>query len=142
MKNKGFTIIELLAVIVLLSIIATITYVSIGSGMDKSKEKLYKEQIVTLKNAARDWTLKNGKDIDKEFDGSNCKENSSLCEEFNNQAYYKLSFYKLYSDGYIKSNEVKNPQTGEDLSGCIGIFYNNSLNQYEVNYLESCVINN
>ena len=136
-KNNGFTIIELLTVIVLLSIIATITYVSIGSGMGKSKEKLYKQQIVTLENAGRNWVVKNSGLVDISYDETECKDNT--CFTNNGKHYYKLSYYQLFKDGYIKSKDLKNPKNGERMPGCIGIRYNNEINQYEVNYIEECV---
>ena len=40
MNKRGFTLVELLATIVLLSIISVISYVSISSVIKKNKEKI------------------------------------------------------------------------------------------------------
>lgn len=138
-KNKGFTMIELLTVIVLLSVIATITYVSIGSGMSSSKEKLYREQIKTLENAGRNWIVKNTGLVDSAVNtnGTSCISNIT-CFTSRGKSYYKLTFTELYTSGYVKSADVKNPETGEDMTGCIGIYYDNSNNQYIVEYVANC----
>ena len=138
-NNKGFTMIELLTVIVLLSVIATVTYVSIGSGMSSSKEKLYREQIKTLENAGRNWIVKNSGLVDNavNINGTSCI-NNSTCFTSSDKSYYKLTFTELYTSGYIKSADVKDPKTEEDMPGCIGIYYNNSNNQYIVEYIASC----
>ena len=136
--KKGFTIIELLSVIVLLSIIATVTYVSIGSGMSKSKEKLYNQQIKTLENAGRNWVATNSGNVDIAFNSDGTCADDTICFASNDKFYYKLTFNELYTSGYVKSADVKNPETGENMIGCIGIYYDNSNNQYIVEYIANC----
>lgn len=138
-NKKGFTIIELLSVIVLLSIIATVTYVAISSGMSQSKEKLYNQQIKTLENAGRNWVVKNNGTVDNAVNtnGTSCISNTT-CFISSGKSYYNLSFTELYNSGYIKSGDLKDPKTGQDMSGCIGIYYNDSNNQYIVEYVANC----
>lgn len=58
MKNKGFTLIELMAAITLFAIIALITIPNLMGVLDQSKEKLSDEQKLAIENAARAWGFK------------------------------------------------------------------------------------
>ena len=59
MKKKGFTLVELLAVITLLGLIALITIPVITNTMSKQKEKLYYDQLNQLILAAQNWGTDN-----------------------------------------------------------------------------------
>lgn len=59
MKNKGFTLVELLAVLVLLSVIFILTIPSVTKVINSSKDTAYQKQINTILTAAYDWSLKN-----------------------------------------------------------------------------------
>lgn len=52
MKKKGFTLVELLAVIVILSIIITISLVSINSVRNNSLESILETKIASIEQAA------------------------------------------------------------------------------------------
>ena len=82
MKN-AFTLIELLAVFILLAIIALITTsVILAVGKD-SKESLYKTQKEMVIEAAKKWTIENEYKIDSS---------------------YNLTLEELYDDGYLVPN--------------------------------------
>lgn len=59
MKNRGFTLVELLAVVTLLGLIALITIPVITNTMSKQKEKLYYDQLNQLIKAAQNWGADN-----------------------------------------------------------------------------------
>lgn len=59
-NEKGLTLIELLAVIVILGIIAAIAIPSIGSIIQKSKEDAVKADAITILNAAKNYVAANG----------------------------------------------------------------------------------
>lgn len=60
-NKKGFTLVELLAVVVILGTIATVATVSVFGIIDKQKESLLKEQIANLKDAAQSYYIKSKK---------------------------------------------------------------------------------
>ena len=66
MNKKGFTLAELLGVIVVLSIIVSIAGLSVISVMNKAKNKTFAEMTDNLKDAAKTCYL------DNELDATNC----------------------------------------------------------------------
>ena len=66
-NNKGFTLVELLAVIVILSSIALVTVASVSSSLGRRDEKECNEQIALAKNAAKIYfSLKGGTEVSVE----------------------------------------------------------------------------
>ena len=55
MKNKGFTLVELLAVIVILGIILLVVMPSVTGILNRSQNRLNDEQEQAILNAARQW---------------------------------------------------------------------------------------
>ncbi|MED3791691.1 prepilin-type N-terminal cleavage/methylation domain-containing protein [Niallia alba] len=59
-NEKGLTLIELLAVIVILGIIAAIAIPSISGIIQKSREDAVKSEAITIINAAKNYVAANG----------------------------------------------------------------------------------
>ena len=121
MNKRGFTLIEIIAIIILLSVIALITYPIINNLISDSREELYNKQISELERLSNTWVTKNINKL-KTKDGY----------------VYDLSFEELHEQGFVSDEQVKNPKTGQKLSGCMKVTYNSSNNGYKVAYDESC----
>ena len=76
MKKNGFTLIELIAVIILIALISTIAIIPINNIIKESKDKLYDHQIEQIILAAQNWasdneesliTARNNLDIDNDI---------------------------------------------------------------------------
>ena len=61
LNNKGFTLVELLAVIVILTVISSIAIPTISSSLDRSKTKQTKAKEDLLKSAAELYIIDNNK---------------------------------------------------------------------------------
>lgn len=96
MKKNAFTLIELLATIVILSLLVLFTITTVSSQYKNKKDSLYDNQLQTIKLAAEMW-------------GS---ENKSKLEKYNNTACVSITLGYLKNEGYIDS-DIKNPKTGE-----------------------------
>lgn len=120
MKNKGFTLLEVLGVIVLLGIVALLVVTLSNRMLNQSKESLYETQKETIVSAAKKWTIAN---------------NGVLPMSGAEEA-YNLPFNKLAEDGYIDNEELIDPRNNKDICGYIQITYNDSKKQYNYKIIE------
>ena len=95
MKNRGFTLIEILTVIVILGVILSITVPTVLGMINNSKQNMYDIQVKNIESAAEAYILKNGRSI-AELDAIG--------------GIYYLSLSDLNDEGFI-SLPIKNPKT-------------------------------
>lgn len=125
MNKKGFTLVELLGVIILLSLIALITIPSISSSIKKGQEESdnqFKNNIVL---ATKNWAL----------------DHKELLPTTTSQT-YKVKINNLQSGGYIDKN-LKLPSTGNSIDNICVIITNTGkttkgINKYKYEYNENC----
>lgn len=118
MKKRGFTLVELLAVLVVLGLLAVIIIPTVSGMINNSREGAYKKQIHVLETAAEKWAL----------------ENNSMLPDASSNEILAVDFNTLYTSGQITDYPIINPKTGESLEGCILITYNTQYKQYEYKY--------
>lgn len=121
--KRGFTLVELIATILILGVVVLITLPTIQSALSKSREGLLENQIKSIENVARTWGTKNTGKLE------DC---------------YILNFDELKTAGYLQNKDVINPETKEELDGCVKISFDESINQYTYTYTEqslcSCTV--
>lgn len=119
-NNKGFTLIELLAVIVILAVIGLIAIPTAIDSINNSKEKLYKEQVKRILDAADSWATNN----------------DSLLPSNDGEA-VTIEIVRLQQAGLLKKDDVKNPlRSKENMAGSIVIYYDKEYNQYVSGYCD------
>ncbi len=124
MKNKkGFTLVELLSVIVILALISVIATTGIITLSNKSKENMYCAKLEMISSVARDYAVK------YEYELNNSK------ELFNGYKSIKIKINDLIDAGKLetdKDNKVLNPIDDSNLNDKEIILYlkNNSINVY------------
>jgi len=119
MKNKGFTLVELLAVVALLAIIAAIAFPFIQDSIEESRENTYKEQVRTIEYAAKRWAADNSNELNK------------------GTTYKSITFLK--QKGYLTSNQnTKDPRDNSEMKGCVEITYDPEYKQYSYKYGNKC----
>lgn len=59
MKNKGFTLVEVLGVLIILILIFMLVIPSVTKIISTSKDTVYQKQVNTILKASYDWSLKN-----------------------------------------------------------------------------------
>ena len=96
MKKNGFTLAELLGVMVILSLISVITVPAVTDSLNKYKTKLCNSQIDEIISAAKTWG----------------NENILLLPE-NEGETYEISLQQLAEYGYI-DEKINNPVTNEN----------------------------
>ena len=112
--NKAFTLIELLAVIIILSIISLIVGVVIGNVIDNAKKEAYKESVRGMIKAAEnyigEYPLKHGKPLryPTEFicDGNTCSNEEDVLT-FTNEV-PKSGKIVILSASLVKASYISN----------------------------------
>ena len=113
--KKGFTLIELIAVVAILGLIALIVYPSINSVIKSSQEDSYESQTKIIEKAAGNWALDNINLLPKD-------EVTVVCVS------------QLVEGGYISNEDVKDPRdTKKELSGGVEISYKSKQYIYKYN---------
>ena len=121
MKNKGFTIVELLAVIIILGVVMFIATPNIIKILNDSKKSLGEEQKRAIERAARSWGVEN---LYIKYDNNN--------NPFASQDWVDID--TLIRDGYLKSKTFKTLESNEDIESGVCIFFDS--NQFSYNYAE------
>ena len=114
--KKGFTLVEVLAVIVILGLLVVIIVPVVNNLLGDSEDALYDKQIDSIEKATQKYMVEHS-----EF----------MPDEGGSTSFY---LYELVNNGVIENNKIINPKTKEELDGCVVVSYNNEFNQFEYNY--------
>ena len=121
MKNKGFTLVEIIGVIVLLVAIAFIVYPSVINVINNSKDKAYQSQVNTIIKSARTYVM-------EKYSGSAND--------------YKIAIKNIKDYGLLSDNDLIDPRNNINMENlCVNVNWNNSINQHEYSIGE-CVSSN
>ena len=119
-KIKGFTLVELIAVVAILGLIALVVYPAIASVIRNSRESAYNDQVKVIEKAATEWSIDNANSL---------KDDGTV----NN-----VSVDTLVSEGYISNDEVKDPRdSSKNLTGHVEIVYDSSIKQFTYTYVDN-----
>jgi len=121
MEKKGFTLIEIMAVMVVLGLLIAIIVPVVNNLLKDSEDTLSDEQISMIVNASKKYMI----------------EHSELLPEMSDGSKTFIYIDDLINNGVIDNDSVIDPKTKEELDGCVVVRYNDSFNQYEYNYSDS-----
>ncbi len=119
--NLGFTLVELIGVLIILAVISLITFPVIQNAIKNSQEKSLANSIKSIEEAAYRYSIEN----DIGYPNQSAKGHLMLSE--------------IQSKGFLDKNIV-NPITDEELKGCVWYYYDENYNQYIFEYDSVCQI--
>lgn len=151
MNKKGFTLVELLATLVVLSIVMGISIIGIVSSLENARKKTEKEFLTQLSNAVDAYmTVCLGR---YNISDTNCMEFSSFPNKTGTitksgnrlvdvyEALNTISFENILKENILVENDVINPVNNVNCKNSIINFYRDDdyVYYYEINLPESCV---
>ena len=117
-SKKGFTLVELLGVLVVLGLISVIIVPKVIDSITTSKETAYQTQVETIENAAKKYGISNDLLYPKEGEKK------------------YIAVKDLIAVGELSDKEIINPKTGNKMNGYVLVEYNSGYQQYEYTYVE------
>ncbi len=119
-KETGFTLMELLAVITILSIIALIVTPVINNLRINARQKLYEEQVKRIENFSLRYIIDN---------------NTDFLTDGTTQI---IQLNQLVISGYIQETDIVDPRNDDPMPGCVTTTWDLTANNYIVSYEETC----
>lgn len=117
MKN-GFTLIEIISVLLLLGILSVIAISSVINVINNSKDVISDSQMETIKEASLMYSSENN-------------------FEYRDDVIRMISFDSLISEGLLDEKDVSNGE-GTRLPGCVTYKWENNSNSYNFFYESDC----
>lgn len=118
--KNGFTLIEIIGIIILLGVIGLLVYPTIMRIIGDSKEDLYKKNVSEIERLAANWA----------------SINESKLPTMDEMGYY-IKIEVLKNEGFIEE-DIINPKTEEPMLGCVGITYDKPKDKYTYKYYDDC----
>lgn len=114
-NKKGFTLIELMAVIVILGIITVIVYPTIDESIFKSKDTAYQTQVSDIINGAKNWAA----------------DNATLLPDKGKSVSVTLG--TLQDGGYV-NDDLQNPKNKKTIARSSSVKITNQSNQFKYDF--------
>ncbi len=149
MNKKGFTLVELLAVIGILGVLAIIVTPGIFSIRNNVLEKSLKTKITSIHNAALDYAEEHIQEIESEV-STYVPSRQPRDYSMNLHDCFPVTVASLISEGYLAvntshtttdgsaNNQLLNPVTNESMNGltvCVRYTNQNAMNRVLVSYI-------
>lgn len=117
--KKGFTLAEMLGVIIILALLALIVFPTVASLIKKSKDDAYNEQVDYILNAANNWVTANS--VSLSLTSTNC-----------------LSIKDLTTSGFMDDKTIVDPRDDSVMNGYVKIVYDETYKQFTKTYVTTC----
>ena len=116
MNKKGFTLVELLAVIVILALIAIIAFPNVTKLIKGAKEDTNTVQFKVIEDTLKNYIAEHAAEL---------------------QDVDEVCISDLKADGLLENKKIVNPDTKEEYKGCFALTWDDANNQYSYEYTEN-----
>ena len=117
--NKAFTLIELLGVLIILAVIALITFPIVDNSIQSGRQSAYDRTIESIVSAARNYSASNNLGYPTEK--------------------YPLFVSELQDEGFL-ALDIKSPIDESEMNGCVWYYWDEDYKQYIFEYDNVCTI--
>ena len=118
-RTNSFTLVELLAVIIILGVIALIVFPVVDNSIKTSKEKSLEITIDNIEQAAYNYSVEN------DLGQPNVEDKMAIMVS------------KMQQEGFLETGII-NPVTDEEMQGCVWYYWDDSVKQYDFEYDQEC----
>lgn len=118
MKKKGFTLAELLGVIIIMGVLALLVIPTIDKAVKENKQNLYETQIKSIETASNMWAVDNRGQLPEQ-------EGDSIV----------IYLWQIKVGGYI-DDDIKDPRDGELFPNDMEIKITRKYNNYVYEVIE------
>lgn len=121
MKNKGFTLVELIGVITLLGVIILICVPIVNTSIRNTKDKAYNGQVSIIVEGAKKWVVLKGP---------------------KNETSFNITIQELIDEALIEDDTVIDPRNDSNMitnGACVFVNYDNSSKSYIYSFSSNCV---
>ena len=125
MNKKGFTLVELLAVIIVISVVSLIIFPVVTKQISKSKQDLYNIQVENIIKAAKDMVLDNRELLDENHIVPTLISIEEMQTATNKDGVH-----------YLEEGTIKSPLDESVMNGTVVITYDESSKGYKYEYKE------
>ena len=118
--KKGFTLVELLAIITIIGIVALIVFPVVINSIQNAKQNLYEIQVKDIQAAAEKWSTDHIEYLD--------------ATHLNTVG---VPLTSLILSEYLQNSNILDPRDKSQMDGCVTVAYNDTTSQYQHRYVES-----
>lgn len=118
--KKGFTLVELIAVLVILGLVSLITIPIVNNNLKKYRNDLYMDAIQNIEQAAKNWGADNIGKLPNTVAANDGNDTIMAYPDIDTEAEFSIVQIRvkdLQAGGYI-SPELKNPKKNYNFCNC------------------------
>lgn len=119
-NNKGFTLVEISVVVLILAIITLIVVPAVRTVLSNSKDKAYNLAVTSIEDAAKSYHYNNSNTVEDDITAN---------------GYSDVTIETLKEDGFI-IGDIENPKDKSNMDGYVRIT-EPSLNNYDYNFVSN-----
>lgn len=118
--KKGFTLVELLSVIIIIGVVAVIVFPVVMNSIKKARQNAYDIQVRDIEEIGRKWAAEHMAYLD-----------------YTHLNTVGVPLQSLINSNYVENSSIMDPRDKSQMNGCVIITYEDFSSQYQYHYIES-----